>query len=66
MLLVLYMRRLWNDQCLITRFDEKEALELKNIYNHYFDKRSDFMNNSQFEIEDIFGDILEKDINSQD
>ena len=35
------------------KIDEKEALELKKIYNHYIDKRSEFMKNTQFKVEDI-------------
>ena len=46
--------------------DEKEALELKKIYNHYLDKRKEFIKNSQFKLEDIFGDIILKDNFSQE
>ena len=48
------------------KFDQKEAEELKKIYNHYFDKRKEIMKNTQFRVEDIFGDIINKDKNSQD
>ena len=41
--------------------DEKEALELKKIYNHYIDKRKEIMNSTRFRVEDIFGDIVSKD-----
>ena len=40
---------------------EKEALELKKIYNHYIDKRSEIMKNTQFKVEDVFGDVISKD-----
>ena len=40
--------------------DDKEALELKNVYNHYLEKRSSFMKNTQFTVEDVFDDILSK------
>ena len=40
---------------------EKEANELKKIYNHYVDKRKEFMNSTKFRVEDIFGDIISKD-----
>ena len=39
----------------------KEAQELKKIYNHYLDKRREIMKNTQFKVDDIFGDIISKD-----
>ena len=41
--------------------DEKAALELKKIYNHYLDNRSEIMKNTQLKVEDIFGDVISKD-----
>ena len=35
------------------------------IHNHYTDKRSEIMKITQFRVEDIFGDVLSKDISSQ-
>ena len=46
--------------------DEKEAQELKKIYNHYIDKRSEIMENTQFKVEDVFGDVISKDNFSQE
>ena len=46
--------------------DEKEAEELKRIYNHYLDKRKEIMKNTQFNFEDVFGDFLSKYIFSQE
>ena len=43
------------------KIDEKEAQELKKIYNHYVDKKTEIMKNTQFKVEDIFGDINNKD-----
>ena len=43
------------------KIDEKEANELKKIYNHYLDKRSEIMKNTSFKVEDVFGDIISKD-----
>ena len=43
------------------KIDEKEAMELKKIYNHYFDKRFEIMKNTSFRVEDIFGDVISKD-----
>ena len=41
--------------------DEKEALELKKIYEHYLEKREEIMNSTKFKVEDIFGDVIRKD-----
>ena len=46
--------------------DEKEAQELKKIYNHYIDERSEIMKNTQFKVEDVFGDVISKDNFSQE
>ena len=43
------------------KIDEKEANQLKQIYNHYIDKESEIMKNTQFKVEDIFGDVISKD-----
>ena len=41
--------------------DEREVEELKKIYNHYIDKRSEKMKNTHFKIEDVFGVVIPKD-----
>ena len=43
------------------KIDEKEALELKKIYNRYLDKRKEIMDSTKFKVEDIFGDVISKD-----
>ena len=43
------------------KIDEKEAQELKKIYNHYVDKRKEIMNWTKFRVEGIFGDVISKD-----
>ena len=48
------------------KIDEKEALELQKIYNHYIDKRSEIMKNTSFKVEDVFGDVISKDNFSQE
>ena len=48
------------------KIDQKEAEELKKIQNHYLDKRKDIMKNTHFEVEDVFGDIISKDIFRQE
>ena len=44
----------------------KEALELKKVYNHYIDKRSEIMKNTSFNVEDVFGDVISKNNFSQE
>ena len=48
------------------KIDEKEANQLKQIYNHYIDKKSEIMRNTQFKVEDIFNDVINKDTISQE
>ena len=48
------------------KFDEKDFLKLKKIYNHYFDKRKEIMKNTSFKVEDVFGDVLGYDNFSQE
>ena len=40
--------------------DGKEAPELKKIYNHSIDKRSEIKKNTQFKVEDIIGVVIMK------
>ena len=42
------------------KIDDKEAEEIKKIYNHYLDKRQEIMEDTQFKVEVVFGDILQK------
>ena len=48
------------------KIDQKEAEELKKIYNHYFDKRKEIMKNTSFKVEDVFGDVISRDNFSQE
>ena len=48
------------------KIDQKEAEELKKIYNHYLDKRKEIMKNTSFKVEDVFGDVISKDNFSQE
>ena len=40
--------------------NQKEADQLKQIYNHYVDKKSEIMKNTSFRVEDIFNDVINK------
>ena len=42
-------------------FDQKEAEKLRQIYNHYVDKRKEIMDSTKFKVEDFFGDVISKD-----
>ena len=46
--------------------NQKEADQLKQIYNHYVDKKSEIMRNTQFKVEDIFNEVINKDTISQE
>ena len=47
------------------KIDEKEALGLEKINNHYLDKRKKIKKTS-FKVEDVFGDVIIKDNFSQE
>ena len=36
------------------KIDEKEGEELKQIYNHYLEKKKDIMNSTKFSVQDVF------------
>ena len=42
------------------KINEKESEQLKQIYNHYIDKKSEIMKNTSFKFEDIFTDVISK------
>ena len=48
------------------KIDQKEAEQLKQIYNHYVDKKSEIIKNTQFKVEDIFNEVINKDTISQE
>ena len=43
------------------KINQKESEQLKQIYNHYVDKKSEIKKNTQFKVEDIFTDVISKD-----
>ena len=57
---ILYEKTL-NQSMIDKKIDEKEAQELKKIYNHYIDKRKEIMDSTKFKVEGIFGDVISKD-----
>ena len=46
---ILYKKTL-NQPMVDQKLDEKQTLELENIYNHYFDKRKEIMNSIKFKV----------------
>ena len=46
---------------IVEKIDQKEAEKFRQIYNHYVDKRKEFMNSTKFKVEDFFGDVISKD-----
>ena len=43
------------------KINEKESEQLKQIYIHYIDTKTEIMKNTQFKVEDIFTDVIPKD-----
>ena len=43
------------------KIDQKEADQLKQIYNHYVDKKEEIMRNTSFKVQDVFSDVIHKD-----
>ena len=41
--------------------EEKKGLKSKKIYFLYLDEREEIMKNTQFKIEDVFNDVLDKE-----
>ena len=45
----------------VKKIDEKEALEFKKFYNHFFDQRKKIMKNTQLKVDNVFGDVISED-----
>ena len=46
--------------------DGKEAEQLKQIYNHYLNKRIEIMNSTKYKVKGIIGDVISKHSTSQE
>ena len=64
--ITLFYEKTFKQSMVDEKIDEKEAEELKKIYNHYLDKRKEIMKNTQFRVRDVFGDVISKDNFSQE
>ena len=43
------------------KINREEGDKLKQIYNHYIDKREEMMSSTKFKVEDVFGDVVSKE-----
>ena len=48
------------------KIDQKEPEQLKQIYKHNLDKKSEIMKKTQFKVEDVFGNVISKNNFSQE
>ena len=64
-IILLYEKTL-KESMIDKKIDQKEAEQLKQIYNHYVDKKSEIMKNTRFRVEDIFNEVINKDTISQE
>ena len=63
---LLYEKTSLKESIIDKKIDQREAEQLKQIYNHYVDKKSEIMRNTSFKVEDIFNDVINKDTISQE
>ena len=59
--ITLFYEKTLKESMIDKKIDQKEAEQLKKIYNHYIDKRKEIMKNTSFKVEDVFGDVNSKD-----
>ena len=57
--MVLYEKTL-KESMIDKKIDQKKAEQLKQIYNHYVDKRMENINSTKFKVEGIFGNVISK------
>ena len=57
---ILYEKTL-KESMIDKKIDQKEAEQLKQIYNHYINTKSEIMKNTQFKVEDVFTHVISKD-----
>ena len=59
-IILLYEKTL-KESMIDKKIHQKEAEQLKQIYNHYLDKNPEIMKNTQFKVEDVLTDVNSKD-----
>ena len=60
-IITLLYKRTLKTSLIDKKINEKESEQLKQIYNHYIDKKSEIMKKTQFKVEDVFTDVISKD-----
>ena len=48
------------------KIDEKEGEKLRQIYNYYINKQDEIKKSTQFNVEEVFGNIFPKDTISRE
>ena len=64
-IILLYEKTL-KESMIDKKIDQKEAEQLKQIYNHYVDKKLEIMKHTRFRVEDVFNEVINKDTISQE
>ena len=59
--ITLFYEKTLKESMIDKKIDQKEAEQLKQIYNHYIDKREEIMENTSFKVEGVFGVVRSKD-----
>ena len=57
----LFYEKTLKESLIDEKIDEKDANQLKQLYDHYIDKKSEIMKNTSFKVEHVFGDVISKD-----
>ena len=64
--IILFYEKTLKESTIDKKIDQKEAEQLRQIYNHYLDKRKEIMRSTEFKVEDVFDDVISKDNFSQE
>ena len=59
-LLSLLYEKTLKESVIDEKHDVNEAEEIKKVYNHYLNKRTEKMKNTQIKVEDVFGNVISK------
>ena len=59
--ITLFYEKTLKESMIDKKINQKESEQLKQFFNHYIDKKTEIMKNTQFKVEDIFTDVFSKD-----
>ena len=59
--ITLFYEKTLKESMIDKTINQKESEQLKQIYKHYIEKKSEKRKNTQFRIEDVFTDVISKD-----